>query len=51
MRLHELDENNQFVTVNKTLNPKLWREDRLDPEVRRKLIDIAKAFEIGRAHV
>jgi hypothetical protein len=44
MRLHELDESNQFVTVNKTLNPKLWRGDRLDPEVRRKLIDIAKAF-------
>jgi len=44
MRLHELDESNQFVTVNKTLNPKIWRGDRLDPEVRRKLIDIAKAF-------
>ena len=44
MRLHELDENNEFVTVNKTLNPKIWQGDRLDPQVRRKLIDIAKAF-------
>lgn len=44
MRLRELDENHQFVTVNKTLNPKIWKKDRLDIEVRKKLIEIARAF-------
>lgn len=44
MRLRELDENHQFVTVNKTLNPKIWKKDRLDIEVKKKLIEIARAF-------
>jgi len=33
------------ITVNKSLNPKLWQDGDLDPEVERKLIRIAKAFE------
>jgi hypothetical protein len=35
----------EFVTVNKQLNPKIWQDGELDPEVREKLIQIAKAFE------
>ena len=35
----------EFVTVNKTLNPKIWRNGRLDPEVTAKLIEIGQAFE------
>ena len=35
----------EFVTVNKQLNPKIWPEGKLDPEVRDKLIKIAQAFE------
>ena len=33
------------ITVNKQLNPKLWQDGDLDPEVERKLIKIAQAFE------
>ncbi len=32
------------VTVNKSLNPKIWQGSRLDGEVRVKLMDIAEAF-------
>ena len=32
------------ATVNRTLNPKIWKGDRLDPAVVNKLKDIAKAF-------
>ena len=35
----------EFVTVNSKLNPKIWQDGELDPEVREKLIQIAKAFE------
>jgi hypothetical protein len=35
----------EFVTVNSKLNPKIWQDGSLDPEVREKLIKIAKAFE------
>jgi hypothetical protein len=35
----------EFVTVNSKLNPKIWQDDTLDPEVREKLIKIAQAFE------
>jgi hypothetical protein len=45
MRLNQLDENPLFVTVNKTLNPKLWQDGVLDTEVAAKLEDIARAFE------
>lgn len=34
----------EAVTVNKTLNPKLWRDNKLDPEVAEKLLNIAQAF-------
>jgi len=44
MRLRELSEST-VVTINKQLNPKIWQDQRLDPEVIRKLKDIAKAFE------
>ena len=33
------------VTVNRKLNPKIWDGDDLKPEVRAKLIEIARAFE------
>lgn len=45
MRLREVDESNDFVTVNKTLNPKIWEDGRLKLDVRQKLIQIARAFE------
>ncbi len=45
MRLRQLDENPEFVTVNKKLNPKLWQDGILDAEVAAKLEDIARAFE------
>lgn len=45
MRYRELDERSDFVTVNKTLNPKIWEGDSLKLEVRQKLVQIAKAFE------
>lgn len=45
MRYRELDERSDFVTVNKTLNPKIWEGDRLKLEVKQKLIQIARAFE------
>lgn len=45
MRLNELNERSDFVTVNKTLNPKIWEGDRLKLEVKQKLIQIARAFE------
>jgi hypothetical protein len=35
----------EFVTVNSKLNPKIWPDGELDPEVREKLIKIAQAFE------
>lgn len=45
MRLRELSESNNLVTVNRRLNPKLWDGDQLRPEVADKLRAIAKAFE------
>lgn len=45
MRLRELHERADFVTVNRTLNPKIWNGDKLDPAVKSKLIEIARAFE------
>ena len=43
MRANEFTENTA-VTVNRTLNPKIWKGDRLDPQVVSKLKDIAEAF-------
>lgn len=44
MRLRELA-TTPLVTVNRRLNPKIWEGDRIKPEVRKKLIEIARAFE------
>lgn len=43
MRLREFTET-EFVTVNTRLNPKLWQDNQLNPEVAEKLKEIAKAF-------
>ena len=45
MRLRELREQSNIVTVNRRLNPKIWEGDSLNPEVSSKLAEIAKAFE------
>lgn len=45
MRLRQLDESTDVVTINKRLNPKLWDGPRLKIEVASKLKDIARAFE------
>lgn len=45
MRLRELNERSDIVTVNRQLNPKIWDGARLKPEVRAKLVEIARAFE------
>lgn len=47
MRVKELlsESVSDFVTVNKQLNPKLWQEGQLDPQVKSKLVEIARAFE------
>jgi len=44
MLLRELLES-LSVTVNRELNPRLWREGELDPEVKAKLLKIAQHFE------
>jgi hypothetical protein len=44
MRLNQLFES-VTVTVNRELNPRLWREGELDPEVKAKLLKIAQHFE------
>jgi hypothetical protein len=45
MRLRELNESADIVTVNRQLNPKIWDGDSLNIEVAAKLEDIAEAFE------
>jgi len=45
MRITELFENINLVTVNKRLNPKLWEDGALKPEVKTQLIKIAEVFE------
>ena len=45
MRITELLESKNYVTVNSRLNPKLWDGDQLRPEVESKLKEIARAFE------
>ena len=45
MRLIELNESADIVTVNRRLNPKIWNDDTLDIEVAAKLEDIAEAFQ------
>jgi hypothetical protein len=45
MRLRELQERSDLITVNRRLNPKIWDGDTLDPTVAAKLKEIAAAFE------
>lgn len=45
MRLRELYESADLVTVNRRLNPKLWSDNTLDATVAAKLQNIAEAFE------
>lgn len=45
MRLREVDDAQDWVTVNKQLNPKIWERGHLKLAVREKLIKIARAFE------
>src|SRR6056300_1701706 len=44
MRIVELL-NEEVMTVNKKLNPVLWEGGSLKPEIREKLIEIAKVFQ------
>jgi hypothetical protein len=45
MRLRQLTEQSGIITINRQLNPKIWKDQQLDPRVREKLIEIAEAFE------
>lgn len=45
MRLRELDEAHDYVTINNDLNPAIWENGVLKIDVREKLIKIARAFE------
>ena len=45
MRLRELHERSDLITVNRRLNPKIWDDEELDPAVAEKLKEIALAFE------
>ncbi len=45
MRLRELNERSDIVTVNRQLNPKIWEDGKLKLEVKSKLVEIARAFE------
>ena len=45
MLLNELFERADIVTVNRRLNPKIWKNEKLDLQVVEKLKEIATAFE------
>jgi len=45
MRLRQLTEQRDLITINRRLNPKIWDDTDLKPEVAEKLIEIARAFE------
>jgi hypothetical protein len=45
MRLRELQERSDLITVNRRLNPKIWDGDTLNPAVADKLKEIAAAFQ------
>ncbi len=45
MRLRQLTEQRDTVTVNRQLNPKIWDSGDLNPQVRDKLVEVARAFE------
>lgn len=45
MRLRQLTEQRDIITINKRLNPKIWSDSDLDPAIKGKLLEIAAAFE------
>jgi hypothetical protein len=45
MRLRQLTEQSTTITINRTLNPKIWEGADLKPRVADKLMQIARAFE------
>ena len=45
MRLRQLTEQRDLITLNRRLNPKLWKDGKLDLQVVDKLKEIAMAFE------
>jgi hypothetical protein len=45
MRLRQLTEQRDLITINRRLNPKIWDDTDLKPEVAEKLLEIAQAFE------
>lgn len=45
MRINEVLDTSKLITVNKRLNPKIWVDGELKPEVTAKLKEIALAFE------
>ena len=45
MRLRQLTEQRDLITINRRLNPKIWDGADLNAEVAEKLTEIARAFE------
>lgn len=45
MRIKQLFERVNYVTVNRRLNPKLWQDKELKPEIKTALIKIAEKFK------
>jgi len=45
MRIKQLFERVNYVTVNRRLNPKLWQDEELKPEIKTALIKIAEKFK------
>jgi len=47
MRITDLlnEENSEYVKINRRLNPKLWVDGQLKPEIKKQLLKIAEKFE------
>lgn len=46
MRIKDLlFESSNYVTINRRLNPKLWKNEQLKPEIKAQLLKIAEKFE------
>jgi len=45
MRIRHIFEQVDYVTINRRLNPKIWSQEELKPEVKSKLIEIAEVFQ------
>ena len=45
MRLQEFDKLSQAVVFHDSLNPALWRDGQMLPDVRNKLLKIARDFQ------